>query len=266
MPTINAEAEKPIILLADDHFDILDFIADNLEDEYEVVKVTNGQDALEYVYLYHVDLVVSDIMMPGLSGFEFCIKMKEDEKYNHIPFIMLTAKTSLQSKIEGLEYGADAYIEKPFSPNFLVTQIANLLRNRKYIQDHFQRIPDSVLDIGGHNKADQAFLNKINKLILENMADSTLSVDMLADRLHMSRPTLYRKTKTLSGLSPNELIKLTRLRKATRLLLDGEYMIYEIADILGFSTASHFSRNFQQQYGVSPKDYAVKHKYQDSYV
>ncbi|MGO3307766.1 MAG: helix-turn-helix domain-containing protein, partial [Sphingobacterium sp.] len=176
------------------------------------------------------------------------------------------AKTSLQSKIEGLEYGADAYIEKPFSPNFLVTQIANLLRNRKYIQDHFQRTPTSIVDTSGHNKADQVLINKINKLILENMADSTLSVDMLADRLHMSRPTLYRRTKALSGLSPNELIKLTRLKKATRLLLDGEYMIYEIADILGFSTASHFSRNFQQHYGVSPKDYATKNKYGDHYA
>ena len=265
LPT-NVDTEKSIILLADDHVDILDFIADSLEDKYEVLKATNGREALDYVHLHHIDLVVSDIMMPGLSGYEFCAKMKEDEKYNHIPFIMLTAKTSLQSKIEGLEFGADAYIEKPFSPNFLVTQIANLLRNRKYIQDHFQRMPESVLDFDGHNKADQAFLKKINKHILENMADSSLSVDMLADRLNMSRPTLYRKTKTLSGLSPNELIKLTRLKKATRLLLDGEYMIYEIADILGFSTASHFSRNFQQQYGVIPKDYATKHKYDNSCV
>src|SRR5690606_32322491 len=202
---IDLETGKSIILLADDHVDILDFIADDLEDKYEVVKALNGQEALDYVYAHEVDLIVSDIMMPRLNGYEFCTKLKEDEKYSHIPFIMLTAKNSLQSKIEGLEYGADAYIEKPFSPNFLEAHIASLLRNRKHVKDHFQRTPSSPLDVSGHNKSDQAFLKKLNKLILENMADPTLCVDMLADRLYMSRPTLYRKIKVLSDLSPNEL-------------------------------------------------------------
>ncbi len=257
---VDFETEKSIILLADDHADILDFIADDLEDKYEIVKAHNGKEALEYVYAHDVDLIVSDIMMPQLNGYEFCTKLKEDEKYSHIPFIMLTAKNSLQSKIEGLEYGADAYIEKPFSPNFLEAQIASLLRNRKHVKDHFQRIPSSPLEISGHNKSDQAFLKKLNKLILENMADPSLCVDMLADRLYMSRPTLYRKIKVLSDLSPNELINLTRLNKASQLLLDGEYKVYEIANLLGFSTASHFSRNFQKQFGTSPKDYTAKHK------
>jgi len=254
------ETEKSIVLLADDQEDILDFIADDLEDKYEIVKARNGQEALDYVYLHDVDLIVSDIMMPQLNGYEFCTKLKEDEKYCHIPFIMLTAKNSLQSKIEGLEYGADAYIEKPFSPNFLEAQISSLLRNRKHVKDHFQRMPSSPLDISGHNKSDQIFLKKLNKLILENMADPALCVDMLADRLYMSRPTLYRKIKVLSDLSPNELINLTRLNKATQLLVDGEHKVYEIADLLGFSTASHFSRNFQKHFGISPKDYAAKHK------
>jgi len=259
MPT-DFEIEKSVILLADDHVDILDFIADDLEDKYDVVKSLNGQEALAYVYANEVDLIVSDIMMPQLNGYEFCTRLKEDEKYSHIPFIMLTAKNSLQSKIEGLEYGADAYIEKPFSPNFLEAQIASLLRNRKHVKDHFQRMPSSPLDISGHNKSDQTFLKKLNKIILENMADPALCVDMLADRLHMSRPTLYRKIKVLSDLSLNELINLTRLNKASRLLLDGEQKVYEIANLLGFSTASHFSRNFQKQFGISPKDYAAKHK------
>lgn len=254
------EVERSIVLLADDHVDILDFIADDLEDKYEIVKAYNGREALDYVYLHDVDLIVSDIMMPQLNGYEFCTKLKEDEKYSHIPFIMLTAKNSLQSKIEGLEYGADAYIEKPFSPNFLEAQIASLLRNRQHVKDHIQRMPSSPLETSGHNKSDQAFLKKLNKLILENMADTSLCVDMLADRLNMSRPTLYRRIKILSDLSPNELINQTRLNKASKLLLDGEHKVYEIADLLGFSTASHFSRNFQKQFGISPKDYATKHK------
>ncbi len=254
------ETDRSLILIADDHVEILDFIADDLDDKYRIIKAYNGKDALEYVYTHEVDLIVSDIMMPKLNGFDFCTKIKEDEKYSHIPFIMLTAKNSLQSKIEGLEYGADAYIEKPFSPNFLQAQIASLLRNRKHVQDHFQRTPTGPIEVDGHNKSDQLFLKKLNKLILENMADPALCVDMLADRLFMSRPTLYRKIRTLSDLSPNELINQTKLNKAAQLLIEGELKIYEIADLLGFSTASHFSRNFQKLFGVNPKDYVAKHR------
>ena len=249
------ETEKSTLLLADDHEDILDFIADDLEDSYKIVKVLNGKEALMYIRSNDVDLIVSDVMMPYLDGFDLCSRIKENSNYNHIPFIMLTAKTSIQSKIEGLEYGADAYIEKPFSPNFLRAQIASLLRNRKHVQDRFQQKQYNPIDVNGHNQADQAFLKKLNSLILNNMNNPDLSVDMLAEKVYMSRPTLYRKIKALSDLSPNELINQTRLNKAKHLLLEGELKIYEIADSLGFSSASHFSRNFQKHFGINPKDY-----------
>lgn len=257
---VDFETEKSVILLADDHTDILDFIADDLEDKYEIIKALNGREALEYVYVGDIDLIVSDIMMPQINGYEFCTRIKENDKYNHIPFIMLTAKNSLQSKIEGLEYGADAYIEKPFSPKFLKAQISSLLRNRKHVKDYLERMPTSPFDINGHNKSDQAFIKKLNKLILENIANPELSVAMLSERLFMSRPTLYRKIKTLSNMSPNELINQTRLNKATQLLVEGTLKIYEIADMIGFNTASHFSHNFQKHFGISPKDYVTKFK------
>ncbi len=250
------------ILIADDHPDILDFIAEDLEDNYSVVKVSDGKEAFEYIRLHPVDLIVSDVMMPVMDGYQFCTAVKDNALYSHIPFIMLTAKNSLQSKIEGLEFGADAYIEKPFSPNFLQAQIASLLRNRKSIREYYNQLQSTSEEeeSASHPKGDQQFLDRLNTLITENMSEQSLCVDMLAERMCMSRPTLYRKIKALSDLSPNELINITRLKKATQLLSDREYKVYEIANKLGFSTPSHFTRNFQKQFGISPKEFVYNLK------
>ncbi len=248
------------IVIADDHQEILDFIADDLEEQYRVIKMTNGQEALDYIKLYPVDLIVSDLIMPIMDGYELCTAIKDDLQYSHIPFIMLTAKNSLQSKIEGLEFGADAYIEKPFSPTFLQAQISSLLRNRKSLRAHYDATPPAQSDVDAEATGDQLFLQKLNTLILENMSEQTLCVDMLAERMCMSRPTLYRKIKALSDLSPNELINITRLKKAAQLLTNHGYKVYEIANKLGFSTPSHFTRNFQKQFGISPKEFIIKMK------
>lgn len=244
------------ILVADDHQDILDFLADDLGEHYDVVKANNGQEVLDFIVEQHVDLIVSDIMMPYVDGYELCTRLKENLSYSHIPFIMLTAKNNLQSKIEGLKYGADAYIEKPFSPSFLQAQIDSLLRNRQHVREHYSKSPLVPLNSIALNKADQAFLEKLNTLIIENISEQGLCVDMLADHMHMSRPTLYRKIKGISNLSPNELINITRLKRAADLLIEGELKIYEISTTVGFNSSSHFTRNFQKQFGVSPKEYA----------
>lgn len=251
----DSSTQKSTILVVDDHQDILDFIADDLEDSYDVVKALNGAEAFQYAKDHTVDVIVSDLMMPIMNGYDLCIKLKENPQLCHIPFIMLTAKNSLQSKIEGLEYGADAYIEKPFSPNFLQAQISSLLRNRNLIREHYRNSPSIPIDSIARNKSDHAFLTKLSNLIVNNISEQTLCVDMLADNMNMSRPTLYRKVKSLSDLSPNELINITRLKMAAKLLLEGELKIYEIATSLGFSTPSHFTRNFQKQFGINPKDY-----------
>ncbi len=251
----NHATSRSTILIADDHQDILDFIAEVLGDSYIIVKANNGQEVLDYLSEHAVDLIVSDIMMPYIDGYELCTKLKEDITYSHIPFIMLTAKISLQSKIEGLKYGADAYIEKPFSPSFLQAQIDSLLRNRRHVREHYNKSPVAPLQSIALNKSDQAFLEKLNMLILKNISEPCLSVDMLADNMNMSRPTLYRKIKAVSDLSPNELINITRLKRAAELLLDGGYKIYEISTMVGFNWPSHFTRNFQKQFGVGPKEY-----------
>jgi len=257
--TINT---KPTILVADDHVEILNFLADDLGEDYHVVKATDGNKALEQLGRRNIDLIVSDVMMPGLNGFELCAQLKEDNHYSHIPFIILTAKNNLQSKIEGLEYGADAYIEKPFSPNFLQAQIASLLRNRRNIHAHYQEstMVATVPMLADGKKSDQDFLEKLNSFILKHINEPGLCVDFLADRMHMSRPTLYRKIKALSDLSPNELINVTRLNKASILLREGNYKVYEISSMVGFSSSSHFIRNFQKQFGISPKGWGEQHR------
>lgn len=257
---ISGNLQKPTILVADDHQDILDFIADDLSDLYHVLKAADGEYALNCLDEHAVDLIVSDIMMPRVDGFELCTRLKENIHYSHIPFIMLTAKNSLQSKIEGLEYGADAYIEKPFSPTFLQAQIASLLRNRQNVRAHYYHSPSSPMQSIAINKSDRAFLEKLNQLITDNITEQSLCVDLLADRMNMSRPTLYRKIKALSDLSPNELINITRLKKAAELLSDGSHKVYEISGLVGFSSSSHFIRNFQKQFGISPKEWSEQRK------
>lgn len=251
----NQDSTRSTILVADDHQDILDFLADDLGEYYDVLKASNGQEALDRLADRSVDLIVSDVMMPYLDGYELCNHLKKNNNYRHIPFIMLTAKNNLQSKIDGLNYGADAYIEKPFSPSFLQAQIDSLLRNRHIVRDHYSTIYNPETQNLAINKSDQAFLEKLNKLILVNIAEQGLCVDMLADHMNMSRPTLYRKIKSISDLSPNELINITRLKKAAQLLLENEFKIYEISALVGFNSSSHFTRNFQKYFGMCPKEY-----------
>jgi AraC-like DNA-binding protein len=162
---------------------------------------------------------------------------------------------TLQSKIEGLELGADAYIEKPFSPEFLRVQIANLLANRAKIKEYFASSPLVHIKSMAYSKADELFLERLNEAIYNNLEDADLDVEKLAQLVNMSRPTLYRKIKSISDLTPNELINITRLKRATELLLKSHYKIYEVAEMVGYGSQTNFGRNFLKQFGMTPTDY-----------
>ena len=246
---------KPLILLVDDNEDILDFIGSELSEKYAVLKATDGQEALDKLRSEAIQLEVSDVMMPVMDGFELCRIIKTNFEFSHIPIILLTAKNTLQSKIEGLELGADAYIEKPFSPQYLQVQIANLLANRNKIKEYFANSPLVHIKTMAYSKADEQFLEKLNELIYANLEDVNLDVDKLAKIMNMSRPTLYRKIKSISDLTPNELINITRLKKAAELLSEGQYKIYEVSDMVGYSSQTNFGRNFLKQFGMTPSDY-----------
>lgn len=246
---------KPIILLVDDNEEILEFIESELEDKYTILKALNGQLALNILKKDTVQLIISDIMMPEMDGFELCKIVKTNFEYSHIPVILLTAKNTLQSKIQGLEIGADAYIEKPFSQQYLKVQIANLLLNRAKIKEYFVSSPLVQIMSMAHTKTDELFLEKVNEVIYNNLEDTELDVEKLAGFMNMSKPTLYRKIKSISDLSVNELINITRLKKAAALLAEGKYKIYEVADMTGYASQTNFGRNFLKQFGMTASDY-----------
>lgn len=246
---------RTTILLVEDNKDILAYLQKELTAKYRVLKALNGQEALPVLQSENVQLVISDIMMPVMDGIELCKKMKSDLQYSHIPIILLTAKNSLNSKIEGLEVGADAYIEKPFSLEHLLAQMSNLLANRNVMRQYFAHSPLTHIKGMAVSKADKDFLEQLNKVIYENITDLDLDVDQLSAMMNMSRPTLYRKIKGISDMTPNELINLTRLKRGAELLAEGDHKINEVANLIGYSLPTNFSRDFQRQFGFSPSHY-----------
>lgn len=246
---------KATILLVEDNKEMLDFVADDLSEKYQVLKALNGRQAIEILKDEVVQMIISDVMMPEMDGFELCRTIKGSFEYSHIPVILLTARNTLQSKIQGLELGADAYIEKPFSPEYLRVQVANLLSNRDKIKEYFVQSPLIHIKSIAHSKSDELFLEKLNEVICDNMEDEELDVEKLARIMAMSRPTLYRKIKSISNLTANELINITRLKKAAELLAAEDYKIYEVATMVGFTSQTTFGRSFLKQFGMSPSAY-----------
>ncbi|MDQ6903517.1 MAG: response regulator [Bacteroidota bacterium] len=245
----------PPILIIDDEEEILDFLERILSEKYRILRSENGQDALNILNTEAVQLIICDVMMPYMDGFEFCKIVKSNFDYSHIPVILLTAKTTIQSKVKGLELGADAYIEKPFSKEHLFAQIASLLANRNIVREYFASSPLVHIKSMAHTKADERFLETLNETISKKIEDTDMDVEKLAGMMNMSRVTLYRKIKAISNLSPLELINIIRLKKAAELLAEGEYKIYEISAIVGYSSQSNFSRNFLKQFNMTPTDY-----------
>jgi signal transduction histidine kinase/ligand-binding sensor domain-containing protein/AraC-like DNA-binding protein len=246
---------KPVILLVDDSPEILEFLSKELKSNYHILKAKNGQEAIDTLGNQNVQLIISDVMMPVMDGFELCKRIKKNLAHSHIPVILLTAKTTLQSKIEGLDIGADAYLEKPFSPEHLRVQIANLLSNRDNIKQHFANSPVTHIKSIAHSKADEMFLEKLNTIICDNIQNKDLDVELIANLMNMSKPTLFRKIKAISNLTLNELVTITRLKAAATLLEEGIYKVYEIANMVGYSSQSHLGRNFLKHFGTTPTEY-----------
>jgi DNA-binding response OmpR family regulator len=246
---------QPVLLIVDDEEDILELLESILESKYKVLKASNGTEALEVISDEAVHLIISDVMMPDMDGFELCKRVKSGVEYSHIPVILLTAKNTIQAKVEGLELGADAYIEKPFSKEYLLAQIHSLLTNRAMIREYFSSSPLVHIKSIAHTRADEKFLIQLNSSIQDHMEDLDLDVEKLARIMNMSRITLYRKIKAVSDMTPLELINITRLKKAAELLANADYKIYEVADMVGYSSQSNFARNFLKQFKMTPTDY-----------
>lgn len=248
-------AGKHTILLVEDNEDMLAFIAEKLRSFFSVEKAEDGVIAMKILGEKNIDLIVSDIMMEHMNGLELCRQVKSNIEYSHIPVVLLTAKNDLAGKIEGLEAGADAYIEKPFSFNYLITQLNTLLINRMRERKAFMQNPLLSTKQSGMNKADELFLNKLIESIHENITDYNFGVEKLAEMLAMSRSNLHRKVKMLTDLSPTDFIRLIRLRKAAELIQGGEYRIGDICFMVGVNSQPYFSKIFQKQFGMTPKEF-----------
>jgi len=246
------------VLLVEDNADLLQLTADFLKNYYQVHSALNGKEALALLADHDYDIVVSDLMMPEMDGYELCKAMKSDARYCHIPFIMLTAKTTMEARLMGLDLGSDAYLEKPFSIEHLCKQIDNLLRSRRQLREQFASSPLlSSVEIAVGER-DKKFTERLNAKIEQHLAEESLSIDMLADHMHMSRSNFYRKVKSMSGMSPNDYLKVIRLKKAAELLLKQEYRINEVYERTGFSSSSYFAKCFKEQFGMLPREFLQK--------
>jgi len=252
--------QKITILLVEDNKEVREFIAGLLSKDYHVLQAIDGENAQDMMEDANIQLIVSDVMMPGIDGFELLKKIKGNPDFTHTPVILLTARNDLHSKIEGLESGADAYIEKPFSPEHLLSQVQNLLAGREKMRNHYANSPVAHLHCMAHNQNDKLFLDKLEEAINKHMAGNLFDVDHLAEAMNMSRPTLYRKIKTIANLTPHALINITRLKRGAALLVESDYKIYKIATLIGFNSQAQFTRSFQKQFGVTPKKYANSKK------
>lgn len=258
-PENHPNHEIDSILLVEDDDPMREFLSGFLSKQFRILEAENGEKAMEILENESIDLIVSDISMPKITGIELCEKIKASSELCHIPIILLTAKISTNSKIIGLEAGADAYIEKPFSTDHLTTQINNLLNNRAILKQVFLSNPHLKQPEITINKADANFLLKINDFILENLVNESFNIDDLATLLNTSRSTLHRKIRGILNITPNDYIRIIKLKKAAELLDQGIYRINEISYLVGFSSSSYFSKCFQKQFGVLPKEYSKHH-------
>lgn len=245
----------PIVLVVEDNPEMLAFIVRQLSVDYTVLTAVNGSEALRVLDGHFVNLIISDVMMPVMDGFELCKTIKSNVDYSHIPVILLTAKTNIQSKIEGMELGADFYIEKPFSVKYLKACALNLIQNREKLRRAFAESPFVSANTIAMTKADEEFIQKLNEVVQANYVNPDFSMDDMAEHLNMSRSNFYRKIKGVLGLSPSEYLRLERLKIAAQLLKESGNRVSEICYMVGFSSPSYFAKCFQKQFGVLPKDF-----------
>ena len=254
--TVDVENTPPTVLIVEDDEDMLHFLSDHFRQTYTVVTAENGILGLQQLKKQPVTLIVSDWMMPEMDGAEFCRQVRANPSTSHLPLILLTAKTDNDSKTMGMDVGADAYIEKPFSVKYLEATIRNLMEMRRLLLNKFSKNATETITEMAKTPLDNEFLVKLNQIIEDNINNNDLSVAFLASEMGISRSGLFAKLKALTDATPNEMIQIVRLRRASMLLREGRYRINEVCYMVGFSSPSYFSKCFQQQFGMKPGEYA----------
>ena len=250
--------ERPVVLLVEDDKEVRSYVKECLRETYEILEAPNGKVALKMIEEEEPDLIVSDIMMPEMDGLELTHQLKNDLKTCHIPVILLSAKSSLEQRLEGLEEGADSYIPKPFSKEHLQIRIRKLLELRKKIHDRYKSqyvVEEEPTDI---SRLDKKFLDKVSKIVEDNLQKDEFTVEELSDLVGLSRVQIYRKIKKLTGMSVSEYVRMVKLKASIELIKTSGKSMSEIAYEVGFSSPSYFAQCFKKQFGISPSDYAKK--------
>ena len=257
---VNLQTDKPLVLLVEDNIDVRTYIKSLLSDSFEIIEAPNGQVGLFKAMKFVPELIISDVSMNIMDGFELCKQIKENLSTSHIPVILLTAYALDEQRAMGFESGADAYIPKPFNESLLRIRVRKLIENREKVKNYFQKNltfgerKDNVAEI------DKSFITKFRKLIEERLIDNDLNVDEIGKSLGLSRVQLYRKIKSLTNYAPNELVRIIRLKASEQLILKTEKSISEIAYETGFSSPSYFTKCFKEYFNESPTEYAKKIK------
>ena len=250
---VEDDKDKETILVIDDNQDVRDYVKMLLASQYTVIEASNGQEGLQQAMKYVPDAIICDVMMPVMDGIECCRRLKSEVQTSHIPVMMLTAYTMDEQKIKGYECGADSYILKPFSAQLLRVRLQNLIDNRHRLQSFFA--DNAVIKKESVSEVDKGFVEKLRNLIETHLGDSDLRVDDLGEKLGLSRVQLYRKAKALTGYSPNELLRIARLKRAASLLASTDKTIAEITYEVGFSAPSYFAKCYKDYFGESPTDF-----------
>lgn len=245
----------PLLLIVEDNADFRKYLYDCLRHDYQVIVAKDGREGLDLSIERIPDLIVSDVMMPGIDGIQLCQKLKSDECTSHIPVILLTAKASEESKIEGLEIGADDYVVKPFEIKELRVRIRNLINQRHQLRMRFNRQQGLKPHEIATTTIDEKFLCKALAIIEKKMSDPDFSVEEFAKEIALSRVQLHRKLRSLTGQSTSEFIRVVRLNRAAQLLKQNHESVTQIAYLVGFNSSSYFSRSFYKHFGVSPSDF-----------
>ena len=249
---------KPVILIVEDNADLRNYLSRNLEKNYRTLKAINGTIGLDIAVKSIPDLIISDLMMPEMDGMEMSKQLKTDERTNHIPIIMLTAKADQDSKLAGLETGADDYMIKPFDARELQVRVKNLIQQRKKLRDRYKK--EFLTDLEGHEipAPEDDFMVRVLNCIKEHMTESEFNVEQLGKELGYSRQQLYRKILALTDHTPNEFIRNIRLKMASKMFHEGHRNITRVLYSVGFNTPAYFAQCFREVYGINPSEYIKK--------
>ncbi len=260
-----AAGQQPTLLIVEDNVELRNIIKEKFSHQFHVLEAPDGAKGLQLAVTEIPDIIISDVMMPQMDGFEFCRLVKTDIRTSHIPVILLTARSTQTDHVSGLETGANIYMTKPFSTKVLELNVRNLLLAREQWRRLFMQqlnTPTTATATApvpkepAVNSIEQEFLHQVVRIVEENLDNQEFGVDMLSRKVAMSAPILYKKIKAVSNMSVNDFIKSIRLKRAAELLREKQLNVFEVAQAVGYNDRKYFSKEFKKQFGKTPSEYA----------